>query len=163
MDVILGIDPGSRITGFGIIADKNRTYCYVSSGCIKTTGDNFGQRLKQIYDGINQLMNEYRPSAVAIEQVFMHKNANSALKLGHARGVALVAAANHGVEINDYSPRQIKQAIVGYGAAEKSQIQNMVMRLLNLHAMPQQDAADALAVALCHAQMYKSNYLNNIT
>jgi crossover junction endodeoxyribonuclease RuvC len=162
MTLILGIDPGSRITGFGIILEQNNTLSYIKSGCIKTHDGNFSDRLLLIYDGINRIMNDHKPQHVAIEQVFMHKNANAALKLGHARGVALVAAACHGGEIFDYSARQIKQAVVGYGAAEKSQIQHMVKRLLNLSATPQNDAADALAVAICHAQMMKSKVIFNL-
>jgi crossover junction endodeoxyribonuclease RuvC len=154
MTIILGIDPGSRITGYGLIKESNRKIEYLDSGCIRTTVTaDLSQKLLQIYDGICQLMDHYSPDEVAIEQVFMHENASSALKLGHARGVAMVAAASHRVKINEYSAREIKQMIVGYGAAEKSQMGHMVVQLLALNSAPQQDAADALAIAICHSHM----------
>jgi crossover junction endodeoxyribonuclease RuvC len=152
MTLILGIDPGSRITGYGLIKVIGTTAEYVDSGCIKTSPtDELCRRLLHIYDGICMIMDEHTPSEVAIEQVFMHENPSSALKLGHARGVAMVAAASHRVPIFEYSPREIKQAVVGFGAAEKSQISVMVVQLLNLCSAPQQDAADALAIAICHS------------
>lgn len=154
MTIILGIDPGSRITGYGLIKESNRKIEYVDSGCIRTTPDaELSQKLLQIYDGICQLMDHYSPNEVAIEQVFMHQNPSSALKLGHARGVAMVAAASHRVKICEYSPREIKQTVVGYGAAEKDQVNHMVVALLMLSSAPQNDAADALAIAICHSHM----------
>ena len=150
MSVILGLDPGSRITGYGIIAVRGQQVNYLDSGCIKTSGNELGPRLLEIFNGVCQLMEQYSPTQVAIEQVFMHKNANTALKLGHARGVAMVACASHRIQVAEYSPRQIKQAVVGYGGAEKEQVKHMVMRLLNLVTSPQIDASDALAVAICH-------------
>lgn len=154
MGVILGIDPGSRITGYGLIKELNRKYEYIDSGCIRTATDQeLSVRLLQIYDGICQLMDEYSPNEVAIEQVFMHQNPNAALKLGHARGVAMVAAASHRIKVSEYSPREIKQAVVGYGGAEKSQVAHMVVQLLSLNSSPQADAADALAIAICHCHM----------
>jgi len=154
MTIILGIDPGSRITGYGLIRESNRKIEYIDSGCIRTAADGeLSQKLLQIYDGICQLMDQYSPNEVAIEQVFMHQNPNSALKLGHARGVAMVAAASHRVKVNEYSPREIKQTVVGYGAAEKDQVNHMVVTLLALNSAPQQDAADALAIAICHSHM----------
>lgn len=156
MTVILGIDPGSRVTGYGIIKDvKNKLY-YLDSGCIRTVGESLSQRLLQIYDGICQLMDDYHPDEVAIEQVFMHQNPSSALKLGHARGAAMVASASHRVPVYEYSPREVKQAIVGYGAAQKEQVNHMVMQLLTLSAKPQADAADALGIAICHGHRRKS-------
>ncbi|TAL66562.1 MAG: crossover junction endodeoxyribonuclease RuvC [Legionella sp.] len=152
MTIILGIDPGSRITGYGLIKESNRKMEYLDSGCIRTSVDGaLSEKLLQIYDGICQLMDEYSPNEIAIEQVFMHQNPNSALKLGHARGVAMVAAASHRVTICEYSAREIKQAVVGYGAAEKEQINHMVVSLLSLNSAPQKDAADALAIAICHS------------
>ncbi len=152
MTIILGIDPGSRITGYGIIKEFNRKLEYVDSGCIRTNPDMaLSEKLLQIYDGICQLMEVYAPNEVAIEEVFLHQNPNSALKLGHARGVAMVAAASHRIQVSEYSAREIKQAVVGYGAAQKEQIGHMVVHLLSLNNSPQTDAADALAVAICHS------------
>jgi crossover junction endodeoxyribonuclease RuvC len=154
MTIILGIDPGSRITGYGLIKEYDHKIEYLDSGCIRTCADHdLSQKLLQIYNGICQLMEHYSPTEVAIEQVFMHENPSSALKLGHARGAAMVAAASHRVNINEYSAREIKQMLVGYGAAEKAQISHMVVHLLALNDAPQQDAADALAIAICHSHM----------
>lgn len=154
MTVILGIDPGSRITGYGLIRQIGQKIEYVDSGCIRTTPTGeLSQKLLQIYDGVCQLMDHYSPEEVAIEQVFMHQNPNSALKLGHARGVAMVAAASHRVKVSEYSAREIKQTVVGYGAAEKAQVGHMVVSLLSLNKAPQTDAADALAIAICHSHM----------
>ncbi|KGP62870.1 Holliday junction resolvase [Legionella norrlandica] len=154
MTIILGIDPGSRVTGYGLIRESSQQIEYIDSGCIRTSSDaELSHKLLQIYDGICQLMDHYSPTEVAIEQVFMHQNPNSALKLGHARGVAMVAAASHRVKICEYSAREIKQSIVGYGAAEKEQVSHMVVELLMLNRSPQKDAADALAIAICHSHM----------
>lgn len=154
MTIILGIDPGSRITGYGLIKESNHKIEYIDSGCIRTSPDGeLSQKLLQIYDGICQLMDQYSPTEVAIEQVFMHQNPSSALKLGHARGVAMVAAASHRVKVSEYSAREIKQTVVGYGAAEKDQVNHMVVHLLMLNSSPQNDAADALAIAICHSHM----------
>jgi len=151
MSVILGIDPGSRITGYGIIeSHANGSLRYVGSGCIRIKAEAIGEKLYTISEGIRQLMEEFRPSEVSVESVFMHRNAMSALKLGQARGAAIAAAAHYAAEVFEYSARQIKQAVVGYGAAEKEQVQAMICRLLQLKAMPQRDASDALAIALCH-------------
>lgn len=151
MTIILGIDPGSRITGYGVIKASNRQLHYIGSGCIRTSEGVLSQRLLQIFNGICELMEQFHPDEVAIEEVFMHQNPSSALKLGHARGVAMVACASHRLNVSEYSPREIKQAVVGYGAAEKSQVQHMVIQLLQLNAAPQSDAADALAIAICHS------------
>jgi crossover junction endodeoxyribonuclease RuvC len=152
MTIILGIDPGSRITGYGLIKQSGQKIEYIDSGCIRTSPDNeLSQKLLQIYDGICHLMDTYSPEEVAIEQVFMHENPSSALKLGHARGVAMVAAASHRVKVSEYSARAIKQSVVGYGAAEKAQVSHMVVQLLTLNSAPQSDAADALAIAICHS------------
>lgn len=154
MTIILGIDPGSRITGYGLIKEANRQLVYIDSGCIRTSPtQELSQKLLQIYDGICELMDRFSPDEVAIEQVFMHQNPNSALKLGHARGVAMVAAASHRVKVSEYSAREIKQTVVGYGAAEKAQVSHMVVSLLALNKPPQSDAADALAIAICHSHM----------
>jgi len=155
MTTILGIDPGSRITGYGIVREVKGKLSYVDSGCIKTSDDALSFKLLEIFNGICELMEHYQPDEVAIEQVFMHENASSALKLGHARGVAMVAVASHRIKIDEYSARQVKQSVVGYGAAEKQQVKLMVMSLLNLTKPPQADAADGLAIAICHSHCRK--------
>lgn len=155
MTIILGIDPGSRITGYGLIKENKQQLRYIDSGCIRTSGEALSQRLLQIFNGICQLLETYSPDEVAIEQVFMHQNPNSALKLGHARGVAMVACASHRLQVSEYAAREVKQSLVGYGAAQKSQVKHMVMNLLMLNSSPQSDAADALAIAICHSHMKK--------
>lgn len=158
MSIILGIDPGSRFTGYGVIAKQGRSYTYLGSGCIKalSQGEELGSRLQTIFAGVSELILQFKPDMFAIEQVFMAKNPDSALKLGQARGAAIVAATNHDLIIAEYSARQIKQAVVGTGGADKSQVQHMVKTILKLPGTPQADAADALAVALCHANSYES-------
>ena len=151
MAILLGIDPGSRITGYGIIEEIGSNSRYVASGCIRIQTGPLPERLAQIFQGINTVIEMYSPQSVGIEQVFMARNADSALKLGQARGAAIVAAVNHRLEVSEYSARQVKQAVVGKGAADKSQVQHMVASILKLDAPPQADAADALAVALCHS------------
>ncbi len=151
--IILGIDPGSRITGYGLIRENKQQLQYIDSGCIRTSDGELSQRLLQIFNGICQLMEEFSPDEVAIEQIFMHQNPNSALKLGHARGVAMVACASHRIRVSEYSAREVKQSLAGYGAAEKSQVKHMVVQLLMLNSSPQNDAADALAIAICHSHM----------
>ncbi|WP_447957985.1 crossover junction endodeoxyribonuclease RuvC [Vreelandella sp. EE7] len=148
---ILGIDPGSRITGYGVIELVNAKPHYVASGCIRTADGALEQRLAQIYAGLAEVVGLHRPTEVSVERVFMAKNPDSALKLGQARGAALVCMANHGLEIAEYAARQIKQAVTGQGGADKAQVQHMVTAILNLSATPQADAADALAIALSHA------------
>lgn len=149
--IILGIDPGSRITGFGLIETVGNKNFYVASGCIKTQGDSQAARLLQIYQGLSTIICTHAPAQVAIEKVFMQKNVDSALKLGQARGAAFVAVATHQLSLAEYAPRLIKKTIVGYGNADKTQIQQMIKLLLCLSDVPQTDAADALAIALCHA------------
>jgi crossover junction endodeoxyribonuclease RuvC len=154
MHRILGIDPGSRKTGFGIIEIiKNKPF-YIASGVIKLDSDDLAQRLERIFTDFQTIIQQYQPTMVAIEEVFMSKNANSALKLGQARGAAITAVAIHQLPVAEYAARKIKQAIVGYGQAEKDQVQMMVMQLLNLTKKPQIDASDALAAALCHFHTY---------
>ena len=153
MTIILGIDPGSRITGYGLIRENKQQLQYIDSGCIRTSEGEFSQRLLQIFNGVCQLMEKFSPDEVAIEQVFMHQNPNSALKLGHARGVAMVACASHRMNMSEYSAREVKQSVSGYGAAQKSQVKQMVINLLMLTSSPQADAADALAIAICHSHM----------
>lgn len=150
MAIILGIDPGSRLTGFGVISMLGQKPEYITSGCIRCGEGNVAQRLKIIFDGVNEIIDTYQPQQFAIERAFMGKNADSALKLGQARGVAMVVAALHGLDVYEYAPKSIKQAVTGVGGAEKEQIQHMVQILLKLPGKPQSDAADALAIALCH-------------
>ena len=158
MSIILGIDPGSRITGYGVIKQQGRTFSYLGSGCIKAiaAGDNLADRLQTIFAGVSELIVQFQPDMFAIEQVFMAKNPDSALKLGQARGAAIVAATNAGLSVAEYSARQIKQSVVGTGAADKSQVQHMVKTILKLPGTPQADAADALAVAICHGHSHDS-------
>ncbi|WP_340676520.1 crossover junction endodeoxyribonuclease RuvC [Paraglaciecola sp.] len=156
MAIILGIDPGSRITGYGIIKQVGAKTEYLGSGCIRMQGDALAPRLKQIFDGVSEIISQFQPTEFAIEQVFMAKNPDSALKLGQARGAAIVAATNHDLPVAEYSARQIKQSVVGKGNADKTQVQHMVTYLLKLKASPQADAADALAVALCHSHTQQS-------
>jgi len=151
MTLIIGIDPGSRVTGYGVIAVTGSRQRYVASGCIKAADKlKLPQRLEEIFSGVSEVLKEYPSDELAIERVFMGKSAESALKLGHARGVAIVAAALKGIPIFEYEARKIKQAVVGNGAASKDQVQDMVKTLLKLPDYPQKDAADALAVALTH-------------
>ena len=148
---ILGIDPGSRITGYGIIESDGYRSSYVSSGCVRTNDDNWSQRLGTIFNGIQELLIQYAPDEVAIEKVFIHRNADSALKLGQARGAAICAVVTRSLTIDEYTPTAVKQSVVGKGSASKEQVQHMIQVLLNLSASPQADAADALAIAVCHA------------
>jgi len=155
MSLILGIDPGSRTTGYGLLSSHRGRLSYVASGCIRTGEGALSERLLVIFQAVSQLIQQYRPEQFAIEEVFMAKNPSSALKLGQARGAAIVAAANAGLGVNEYSARKVKQAVVGKGGADKSQVQLMVMQLLKLDSAPQSDAADALAIAICHAHSEK--------
>ncbi|MCH1931219.1 crossover junction endodeoxyribonuclease RuvC [Shewanella acanthi] len=150
MAIILGVDPGSRITGYGVIQCQGRHQLYLGSGCIRTSGDDLPQRLKQIFDGVSEIIRQYQPDEFAIERVFLAKNADSALKLGQARGAAIVAATVANLSVAEYSATQIKNAVVGTGRAKKEQVQHMIQQLLKLPAAPQADAADALGVAVCH-------------
>ncbi|CAG9000995.1 MAG: Crossover junction endodeoxyribonuclease RuvC [Candidatus Celerinatantimonas neptuna] len=156
MAIFLGIDPGSRLTGFGVIRYQHGQSEYLGSGCIRMADEPLPLRLKMIYQGVSEIITQYSPDEFAIEQVFMSRNADSALKLGQARGAAIVAAVNMELPVFEYSARQIKQSVVGTGGAQKSQVQQMVMRMLSLNDTPQADAADALAVSLCHAHTRQS-------
>jgi crossover junction endodeoxyribonuclease RuvC len=149
---IIGIDPGSRITGYGIIDSIPGRVGFVSCGVIKTTlGYPLANRLNEIFNGINEVIQIYAPEVAAVEEVFMATNAGSALKLGQARGAAVVALMQNGLGVYDYSAKKVKRAVVGYGQAEKGQVQHMIRVLLGLSKEPSSDAADALAVAICHA------------
>ncbi len=148
---ILGIDPGSRVTGYGLVDSDGATTRYVASGCIRTEGDELPPRLQMIFEGVRALVLEYRPGEVAIEKVFVHRNADSALKLGQARSAAICATFADRVGVHEYAARAVKQAVVGQGGADKSQVQHMVRALLRITSALAPDEADALAVALCHA------------
>ena len=150
---ILGIDPGSRITGFGLITVNKLKFTYVSSGCIRTQG-NLNARVVTIYSGIKEILEKHQVDIVVIERVFMRPdrpNPDAAIKLGHARGAVIAAAGGQDLPIVDYSPNQIKKTVVGKGHASKEQVSFMVQQLLKLSNAPQADAADALAGAICHA------------
>lgn len=155
MTCILGLDPGSRITGFGIIEVEGRDSRYLACGCIRVKADALPDKLGIIYTGVTELVRTYRPQTMAIEKVFMHRNADSALKLGQARGAAICAAVQAGLSVAEYTPNQIKLTVVGSGHAAKEQVQHMVRMLLSLPDTPAVDAADALAAALCHSHMSK--------
>ena len=151
---ILGVDPGSRITGFGVIDVSGERLSYVASGCIRTEAGAFNARLEEIFRSVTRLIAMHTPDEICFERVFMHRNADSALKLGHARAAAMCAVfvdAGERPQVAEYSPREIKLAVAGYGAADKGQVQHMVCRLLALEGAVQSDAGDALAVAVCHA------------
>ncbi len=147
---VLGIDPGSRRTGFGVIDCNGNDHSHIAHGCIAAEGDAIAARLRTIFDGIARLIADYQPDEVAIERVFVNRNVDSAMKLGQARGAALCAVPA-GTAVFEYAPRAIKLAVVGTGAAEKTQVAHMMKVLLQLAAVPAADAGDALAVALCHA------------
>lgn len=156
MTLILGLDPGSRRTGFGLIKVVGNSLNYLSSGTIHIDEKAaWPLRLKEVFDSVTEVIQKYQPDEMAIEQVFMAKSAGSALKLGQARGAAIVAATAQNIPVSEYEARKIKQAVVGSGAADKKQIQQMVKILLSLPAVPKEDAADALAIAICHAHTQK--------
>lgn len=151
MSIILGIDPGSRLCGYGLIKAKGNKLEYVASGVIKMSTQPFPQRLQIIFSDISEIIEEHHPDFAAVEDVFMGKNAASALKLGQARGAAIVACTHHHLPVAEYSARKVKLAMVGKGQADKKQVQQMVKSVLGLSKLPPEDAADALAVAVCHA------------
>jgi crossover junction endodeoxyribonuclease RuvC len=148
---ILGIDPGLRVTGFGIIEHAGGKLRYVTSGCVKSGAGGLPERLKAILDGISEILVAHHPQEVAIEKVFVNVNPQSTLLLGQARGAAICAAVIAGLPVAEYTALQVKQAVVGKGHAKKEQVQHMVRRLLALPGDPSPDAADALACAICHA------------
>lgn len=155
---ILGIDPGTGTTGYGILEKRGDRLAHIDNGAIRTSPeDELPQRLKSIHDELCRIISVYTPQVVAVEQVFVAKNALSALKLGHARGVALLAGVNAGLPVFEYSALQVKSAVVGYGRAGKSQVQQMIRILMNLPEIAQEDASDALAVAVCHAHSHTLN------
>ena len=148
---ILGLDPGLRVTGFGVIDTLGQQLRYVASGCIKTADGELPGRLKTLLDGVREVIAAYRPDQVAVEKVFVNVNPQSTLLLGQARGAVICGAVSCDLPVLEYTALQVKQAVVGHGKAHKDQVQHMVQRLLELAAAPQADAADALACAICHA------------
>lgn len=157
--VIMGIDPGIALSGYGLIFSEGEKVKVLDFGVIKTESYlSTAERLKVIYEGYLALIQEYNPEAIAIEELFFNKNAKTAIAVGQARGVAMLAAASKNIDVYEYTPLEVKQAIVGYGRAKKFQIQEMVRVLLQLREIPKpDDAADALAVALCHANLMRFN------
>jgi crossover junction endodeoxyribonuclease RuvC len=160
---ILGIDPGLRTTGFGLIYKRGNKLSYIASGTIKTQEADLPQRLKTILAGVSEIIQTYRPDCAAIEKVFVNVNPQSTLLLGQARGAAICALVNADLAVTEYTALQVKKAVTGHGQAQKQQIQDMVTRLLSLSGTPGKDAADALGVAICHAHSGETlNILGNI-
>ena len=157
---ILGIDPGLRVTGFGIVDQHGSRLAYVTSGCVRSGAGELAQRLKVILDGLTEVIAAHRPDAAAVEKVFVNVNAQSTLALGQARGTAICAAVLAGLAVAEYTALQVKQSVTGTGHAKKEQVQHMVRRLLALPGDPSPDAADALACAICHAHGAKLGALS---
>ena len=148
---VMGIDPGSVITGYGVIETDGVRSFHLTHGHIRVKGDSFAERLGHIHAAIGEVVTEWRPVEVAIEQVFLSNNAMSALKLGQARGAAITAVVSRAIAVAEYAPRAVKQVVTGSGAAGKDQVQTMVRAMLDLQIVLQVDAADGLAIAICHA------------
>ncbi|MFZ5640040.1 MAG: crossover junction endodeoxyribonuclease RuvC [Bacillota bacterium] len=159
--LVLGIDPGTAITGYGLIEARGNKLKVVDYACIRTPANMpLAHRLQVIHGGVSDLVRQYNPAHLAIEELFFNKNTRTALSVGHARGVIMLAAANAGLEVFEYTPLQVKQAVVGYGRADKAQIQFMVKTLLCLAEIPKpDDVADALAIAICHTHFFNSHKL----
>lgn len=151
MALILGIDPGSRKCGYGLVSADGSRLEYVACGVIRVESLDFPARLLAIFRNLSEIIEQYHPQVAAIEEVFMGKSASSALKLGQARGAAMVACSSQGLPVHEYATRKVKQALTGTGRAEKAQMQHMIRMLLQLPKAPSEDAADALSVAVCHA------------
>jgi len=154
--IILGIDPGSITTGYGLIKSSGKKFSFIACGCIRTGGGDLPSRLQTIFNDLQSVVEQYQPHEMAIENVFMAKNPDSALKLGQARGAAICALMAKNIPVFEYTANQVKQAVVGKGHADKKQVQHMIKILLNLSDTPQADAADALAIAICHANTRKT-------
>lgn len=148
---VIGIDPGSRVCGYGILEAQNGEVTYLISGCITPNPAlPFSQRLKVIYDGLLKVIDQHTPDVMSIEDIFFAKNAKSAIKLGQAKGVALLAGSNSGISVHEYAPTKVKLALTGRGRANKAEVQNMLSKLLGVTTWESQDASDAVAIALCH-------------
>ncbi len=157
--IILGIDPGIAIVGYGVIKYTGNQFKVIDYGAITTpAGMQLPQRLKMIYQDIQNLTQQYNPQVMAVEELFFNTNVKTAIAVGHGRGVVMLAGANAGIEVHEYTPLQVKQAVVGYGRAQKAQVQQMVKVILRLNEIPKpDDVADALAVAVCHAHSAPMN------
>ncbi len=155
--IIMGIDPGFAITGYGIVKYEGNKFSPLEYGAVLTKATTpFAQRLLQLDEGLAAVIAKYKPDAISIEELFFNKNVKTAIMAAHGRGIALAAAARSGAEVFEYTPLQVKQAVVGYGRAEKAQVQQMVKVILNLTAIPKpDDVADALAIAVCHGHSCK--------
>ncbi len=160
---IIGIDPGSRCTGYGVIDSDGFRHEYITSGFVKITGDELPDRLGMIFSELSAVIEKWQPQSMGIEQVFVNKNVDSALKLGQARGAAICAGTNANLDVGEYTPRAIKKAVVGIGSADKEQIQQMMKLLLKLDFVPQSDEADGLAIAVCHANHMHVKSLGIVT
>lgn len=156
---VLGLDPGSLCTGYAVINIRGTQTAYVASGAVRTVGGSISTRLDEIFSAVSKLAVEFRPDEVAVERVFMHRNADSALKLGQARGAALCGTFAVRPRVFEYAPREVKLAVVGTGGAQKDQVQLMVKKLLGISGAMSADAADALAIALCHAHARRLSHL----
>lgn len=156
MTRVLGIDPGSRVTGYGVIESDGMRSRHLGSGCIRTTSGEFPERLGEIFNGLREVLLQWQPQEVAIEQVFVSRNASSALKLGQARGAAISAIVTLDLPVFEYTPAAVKQGLVGNGRAEKEQVQHMVRIILGMQGKMGLDESDALAVALCHAHSHST-------
>lgn len=161
--IILGVDPGTAITGYGIIKVAGNKFQPLEYGCVYTEAHYPDEiRLKKIYENISALIEKYKPDELAVEELFFNKNIRTALSVGQARGVILLAGALQGIPVNEYTPLQVKQSVVGYGRAQKQQVQHMIKILLNLPEIPKpNDAADALAIAVCHAHFKQTQVRSN--
>ncbi|HEX2925495.1 MAG TPA: crossover junction endodeoxyribonuclease RuvC [Ruminiclostridium sp.] len=155
--IIMGIDPGFAITGYGVVKYEGNRFSVLDYSAITTDASmKLSDRLLVLYNGLEELIERFKPDAISIEELFFNKNIKTALTVGHGRGVAVLAAAKSGIDIFEYTPLQVKQSVVGYGRAEKAQIQQMVKAILNLPAIPKpDDVADALAVAICHGNSHR--------
>jgi len=152
---VFGIDPGSHVTGYGVVEKRGGTIVHIDNGIVRPKNSySFPERLCDIFKNINRLIDEFKPNVVALEDVFVAKNARTAMKLGHARGVAMLAATMKGIEVVEYQPVHVKQAITGVGSATKNQVQLMVKAMLKLPDIAAEDASDALAVAICHLHSF---------
>lgn len=160
--IIMGIDPGFAITGYGIVKYEGNKFSVLDCGVVTTEASmRLPERLLILNERLEELIGRHSPDAISVEELFFNKNIKTALTVGHGRGVALLAAAKSGIDVFEYTPLQVKQAVVGYGRADKQQMQQMVKAILNLQAIPKpDDAADALAVAICHGHSYKMNSYN---
>ena len=156
--IILGIDPGLATTGYGVIKKEGNSFTLIDYDTIITSADETDvDRLSKLYDELISLIDKFQPQHIAVEELFFNKNVKTAIRVGQARGVILLAGAQQGILVSEYTPLQVKQAVVGYGRASKNQVQQMVKALLNLEDIPKpDDAADALAISICHGHSYAS-------